>query len=95
MLYDDRSQTPLWATNTGGTTPGTFVMQSDGNLVVRDGQGVIRWESGTSGNPGAYFGLGDDGSLVIFTAAGTVIWRQPRYRCLRHLASALPKAPAP
>ena len=80
VLYDDRSQTPLWATNTGGTPAGTFVMQSDGNLVVRDGQRVIRWESGTSGNPGAYFVLADDGNLVIFNAAGTPIWdrRQPR-----------------
>jgi hypothetical protein len=78
VLYDDRAQTARWATNTGGTTPGTFGIESDGNLVVRDGQRVIRWESGTSGNPGAYFVLGDDGNLVIFNAAGTAIWRQPR-----------------
>jgi hypothetical protein len=78
VLYDDRSQTPLWATNTGGTTPGMFVMQADGNLVVKDRQGAIRWESGTSGNPGASFVLGDDGNLVIFNATATAIWRQPR-----------------
>jgi hypothetical protein len=80
VLYDDRTQTPLWATNTVVTAPGIFVMQSDGNLVVKDGQGVARWESGTSGYPGAYFVLRDDGNLVIFSAAGDPIWDRGQNR---------------
>ena len=49
-------------------------MQSDGNLVVKDAQNVVRWQSATAGNPGAYFGVRGDGNLVIYNAAGAPIW---------------------
>ena len=64
----------LWFTNTAGATGGVFVMQSDGNLVIKDAQNVVRWQSATAGNPGAYFGVRGDGNLVIYNAAGAPIW---------------------
>lgn len=64
----------LWFTNTAVATGGVFVMQSDGNLVIKDAQNVVRWQSATAGNPGAYFGVRGDGNLVIYNAAGAPIW---------------------
>ncbi|MFI8008030.1 hypothetical protein [Streptomyces sp. NPDC086010] len=48
-------------------------MESDGNLVIRDGSGVVRWAANTAG-------LGDravfreDGALVVLSSAGSAVW---------------------
>lgn len=56
--------------NSGGAA---LSMEADGNLVVRDGSGVVRWAANTAG-------LGDravfqaDGNLVVVDAAGEAVW---------------------
>ncbi|MFI8008300.1 hypothetical protein [Streptomyces sp. NPDC086010] len=56
--------------NSGGAA---LSMEADGNLVVRDGTGVVRWAANTAG-------LGDravfqaDGNLVVVDAAGEAVW---------------------
>lgn len=80
VVMMDRRQRPVWATNTGGTMPGTFVMRADGNLVLKDGKGTIRWESHTSGHPGAYFVVQGDGNFVIYSATGEPLWDRSQSR---------------
>ena len=76
VLYDDRDRIPLWATNTGGTTPGQAILQTDGNFVVYDRGGAAVWSSGTPGNPNAYLLVQDDGNLVIYRADGQPVWNR-------------------
>ncbi len=71
VLYFGTS--PLWASNTWGTTPGQAIMQGDGNLVVYDVNGVPRWASNTSGHSGAYLVVQSDGNLVIYSGV-TPLW---------------------
>ena len=74
VLYD-YSWSPLWASNTAGTTPGFAVMQGDGNLVVYDGDGVARYASDTAGHPGGYAVVEDKGRFVIFDSQGQPLRR--------------------
>lgn len=74
VLYDDRDRIPLWATHTGGTSPGQAILQTDGNLVVYDGAGAAVYSSGTPGNPNAYLVVQDDGNLVIYDASDQPVW---------------------
>lgn len=66
--------TPLWASHTAGTSPGSVTMQHDGNLVIYDAGGRPLWASHTSGHAGAWLALQDDGSLVVY-GNGTPLWR--------------------
>lgn len=45
--------TPVWASNTSGTTTGRVAMQTDGNLVIYNGSNVAVWASNTAGYGGA------------------------------------------
>ena len=74
VLYDATAGTPLWTTNTSGTTPGQAVIQSDGNFVIYDAVGTPQWAAGTAGHPGAYLLLHDDGDFVIYDANAEPIW---------------------
>jgi hypothetical protein len=64
---------PVWASSTVGS-PGTAIMQSDGNLVIYDGSGAPVWASHTEGNPGAFLSLLNDGRFAIYRADGTPLW---------------------
>lgn len=64
--------TPLWATNTQGTSPGEAIMQTDGNFVLYDSAGVALWNSGTQGNSGASLAIQDDGNMVIYVKTGAI-----------------------
>ena len=69
----------LWATGTSGQPAGTFDMQGDGNLILRDTSGGLLWASlqhgGTIGKSG-YLVVQDDGNLVVFaTVGGAVMWQ--------------------
>jgi titin len=50
----------------------TLTMQTDGNLVEKNGSTVV-FASGTSGNPGAYVTMQGDGNLVVYLS-GTALW---------------------
>ncbi len=55
----------------------TATMQTDGNLVLRRGDGSVRWQSGTS-VPGSTLTLGTDGLLVVTAPGGTRVWTSGR-----------------
>jgi len=74
VLYDDRDRVPLWATRTGGTSPGQAILQTDGNFVVYDRGGAAVWSSGTPDNPNAYLMVQDDGNVVIYSANDQPLW---------------------
>lgn len=66
----DNSWRDLWASgknNTGGLTQ--LIMNTDGNLIIKDKNNIILWESQTADNPGAYAELTDDGKFIIRNAA--------------------------
>ncbi len=48
-------------------------MQSDGNLVLYQGETAV-WASNTTNNPGAFLEIQDDGNLVIYTAERRALW---------------------
>jgi hypothetical protein len=73
---------PIWATGTNGTNARSWIMQSDGNLVVyqgQGGQGSPVWASNTDGNGGATLVCQDDGNLVIYGWEGGAIWSTNTY----------------
>ncbi|MBI4266488.1 MAG: hypothetical protein HY657_19135 [Acidobacteria bacterium] len=74
VLYDDQTRDAPWASNTGGTRPGSVTMQNDGNLVIYDAAGAPLFASNTPGNSGAYLVLQNDGNLVIYRTDGRPIW---------------------
>lgn len=74
VLYRWSDGVPMWNSITEGTSAGTVIMQSDGNLVVYDaGQSPV-WNAGTYGHSGAYARLENGGNLVVYSTAGTVLW---------------------
>lgn len=72
------SGSPVFSTDTDGTSPGWVAMQTDGNLVVYDSNGVPRWSSETWGHYGAYTRLipaSSGGGIVVSSGGlGSTIW---------------------
>ena len=71
---DDVNRVPLWASNSGGTTPGFVTVQSDGNVVIYNAAGVPQWATNTSGNPGARLVVQGDGNVVVYRSDGQPVW---------------------
>ncbi|MDC0714689.1 S8 family serine peptidase [Stigmatella sp. ncwal1] len=63
-----------WASNTSGRATSSFVMQTDGNLVLYSSTGVALWYSGTQGNPGAHARMQEDCNLVVYSPNNTPLW---------------------
>jgi hypothetical protein len=74
VLYRDPDAVALWATGLKPGGLGECIMQSDGNLVVYNGQGNPVWASGTVGNPGSRLVVQNDGNVVIYRPDGAPIW---------------------
>lgn len=74
VVYQNQNGVPLWNTVTPGQTTSSFIMQTDGNLVLYSGTGSPLWVSGTAGNSGAYLAMQDDCNLVVYSASGTPLW---------------------
>ena len=51
------------------TGPLILVMQSNGNLELKNGA-RIEWQTNTGGYPGAFVILRDDGKLVLYSYQG-------------------------
>ena len=64
----------LWHTQTWNSTTSTFIMQTDGNLVLYTGTGSPLWSVMGNGNAGAYLRMQDDCNLVMYSASGTRLW---------------------
>lgn len=65
--------TPLWASDTAGSSAGLAEMQTDGNFVVYDGAGVPIWDTGSYA-PGGYLTVRPGGYLMLFDASHVGIW---------------------
>jgi hypothetical protein len=72
VLYQDGS--PVWASNTVGTSLGNAKMQLDGNFVVYDASGTPVWASGTQNNSGAYLGVYNGGSFFVFKSDQSALY---------------------
>jgi RHS repeat-associated protein len=69
FIYDRSVGQVTWAANTYGH-PGAFAsLQSDGNFVVYDTNGVGIWSSGTYGTFSERLDMGDDGRIIIYKSA--------------------------
>ena len=75
VLYDDSSQTAVWATNTLGE-PNVAVLQPDGNFVVYDGAGGVSWNAGVTGVTNAHLSVENNGNLVIYDSRGSPVWNR-------------------
>jgi subtilisin family serine protease len=64
----------LWSTNTSGKATSTFVMQTDGNLVLYPDSLNAIWNTGTGGQSGAYMLMQDDCNLVVYSSGGRPLW---------------------
>ncbi len=64
----------LWNTATWNQTSSTFIMQTDGNLVLYAGTVSPLWSTGTWTSSGAYLKMQDDCNLVLYSASGSVLW---------------------
>lgn len=51
-----------------------WVMQSDGNLVLYNKNGLALWSSRTAGHSGAFLNLQGDGNLVVYSPTGSALW---------------------
>ncbi len=72
VLY--QGPTPLWSSETSGSSADRAVMQGDGNLALYGPQGVV-WTSGSYGaNLGASLLVQDDGRLAIWDGQGAPLW---------------------
>jgi hypothetical protein len=49
-------------------------MQTDGNFVVYDCNGVAKWHAHTNGNPGSRIVIQDDGNLVVYAPNNVALW---------------------
>jgi subtilisin family serine protease len=65
---------PSWSTATHGRATSTFVMQTDGNLVLYASTGAPLWSTGTHGNPGAYVAMQTDCNLVVYGPNNAPLW---------------------
>jgi hypothetical protein len=63
----------LWSSRTGSEPSDRVVLQTDGDLVIRNGQDVV-WSSHTSGGAARRMVMQDDGNLVIYRKDGTAAW---------------------
>jgi subtilisin family serine protease len=72
VVYDRLGAT--WSTNTYRQTTSTFVLQTDGNLVLYPSSGGAIWANGSYGSFGAHMRMQDDCNLVVYNASGAPVW---------------------
>jgi uncharacterized protein YkwD len=74
VVYRTSDFTPVWSTNTVGSSANVVNYQTDGNLVVRPGGGPAAWAAGTNTYGGTSLRMQDDGNLVLYNSAGHPVW---------------------
>lgn len=55
-----------------------LVFQTDGNLVLYNGDGKARWQSGTYGRHAAKVSFQSDGNIVVYRADNVALWASGR-----------------
>jgi len=74
---DQQSYTPIWASNTWGSTAVSARMMPDGTFVLLDGATPTPnpvWTAPFGGRPGMYLALREDGDLVAYEPAKYEVW---------------------
>ena len=67
IVYDNKSDRVLWASNTNGSDADHLYMQEDGNLVLYTKDGNAIWETKTNYETDDYFLImQNDGNLVLY-----------------------------
>ncbi|HSX47567.1 MAG TPA: hypothetical protein VLF63_02220, partial [Patescibacteria group bacterium] len=74
LVAYNRSNTAIWATNTGGQCPAYFTLQSDSNVVLRRCDGVADWTPSTQGTGAVNLYLGEDGNIWLNTSLPQTVW---------------------
>jgi len=69
FIYDRSAGQVTWTANTYGHPGGFASLQSDGNFVVYDVNGVGIWSSGTYGTFSERLDMSDDGRIIIYKSA--------------------------
>jgi YD repeat-containing protein len=73
VLTDTATAQDVWGSATNPAAPGAVTMETNGNLVIRNGSNQIQKHTNTAGHPGAVLKVLDDGSLVI-VEGGSALW---------------------
>ena len=72
------TQNAIWNSNSHkrGASGRKLELQTDGNLVLRDGNGEINWLTNTpgKGSGGYYLLLQNDANLVLYDKTNKSIW---------------------
>ena len=66
LVVYDKSNKPLWNTQTNGKTPNKLVFQGDGNLVLYGANNAVHWASYCHNKGGKSLRLNDQGSLSVW-----------------------------
>jgi RHS repeat-associated protein len=69
FIYDRSVGQVTWAANTYGHPGAVASLQSDGNFVVYDTNGIGIWSSGTYGTFSERLDMQDDGRIIIYKSA--------------------------
>lgn len=77
VVYDLKTGSSTWASNTAGSGRVSCAMQSDGNCVLYNSASKAIWASNGSNTRATdtyKLSMQDDGNLVVYTSAGTPVW---------------------
>jgi hypothetical protein len=67
LVVYDKSNKPLWNSQTNGRTPNKLVFQGDGNLVLYGANNAVHWAAYCHNKGGKSLRLNDNGSLSVWS----------------------------
>jgi len=75
VIYNTTNGDSLWTTGTNGkgTSPLSFIYQTDGNLILSDNNNKSYWASNTNGKGSTGLIMQTDGNLVLYNGT-TPVW---------------------
>ena len=74
VVDDSGDYLAIFASSTAGSAAVGLWMQTDGNLVLYDGQWNAIWSTGTRGSGATYAILQAGGDFLLYTARGQAVW---------------------
>ncbi|MCU1322225.1 MAG: O-glycosyl hydrolase [Acidobacteriaceae bacterium] len=73
-LVEYNGTTPVWATNTSGSSSAELRLQTDGNLVLYDANGTAHWATNTQNSTPGWLILSNTGTLNLYNGSGALVW---------------------
>ena len=73
LVLSDLGGTPLWASDTVGSSTGYTELQTDGNFVIYDASGSPIWATATNA-PGGYLTVHAEGYLMLYNSSNVGLW---------------------